>query len=168
MRLQWLSDEGNRRLARAWAADEAQRPRDWADSMRLMYDSRYDELVSAGLQTFAREAGTTLLEPLRDPRFTFAMARVSPRDGLQDRTAVFTRFFGDLLPDYVLSRTGKAAFTEVFWGPEAAARGREYAGEGIDPALIDLDGLRWQWTREVPDFTAFTALQASWLATNAR
>jgi asparagine synthase (glutamine-hydrolysing) len=74
-----------------------------------------------------------------------------------------TELFSDVLPGPVLSRTSKATFGGVFWGPKSREFAETWNGTGLDPELVDPEALRSAWLRELPPYGAALPLQAAWL-----
>ena len=77
--------------------------------------------------------------------------------------------FEGLLPPTLLQRPTKAGFGGVFWNRRSHQFAQEWTGEGLDPALVDIEVLRriWSWDPAGtvrPDFRSAALLQAAWLA----
>lgn len=72
-----------------------------------------------------------------------------------------------VLGDEILSRSTKAHFDEVAWGPRSRAFASEWDGDIGDPSiddLIDPEALRRNWSADRPDFRSAILLQAARLA----
>jgi asparagine synthase (glutamine-hydrolysing) len=163
--LPWLAPDAEREVLRQWALESTAADRDWSRNVERMLESRYVELAQATFDAFARSAGVTLVEPLRHPAFVRAVARSAPRAGFGSRSEALAHLFGDLIPEQTVTRTTKAAFTNVPWGSEARRFAMEWDGAGVDPSLVDGDALRAQWLSDRPDFRTLTPLQTAWAAT---
>lgn len=168
VRLPWLGPEGSRQLARAVAARWAEQSRSWAEAVEATIRHRNLRVAQAAFHTFARDADCALVEPLLDRRFVVAVGGNAPRRGYESRAAALEAHFGDLLPRATITRSTKASFTEVFWGPASRAFAARWDGAGLDAGLVDAQALRREWSKPTPDFRSVTALQAAWLATNAQ
>jgi asparagine synthase (glutamine-hydrolysing) len=73
------------------------------------------------------------------------------------------QLFGDLLPDAVVTRQSKGAFTSAFWGPATKEFAGRWSGAGVDARHVDVEGLRRDWLSERPDFRTSVLLHAAWL-----
>ena len=72
--------------------------------------------------------------------------------------------FGDVLPADVRSRRTKASFDGAFWHEHSRELVGRWAGEGVDPSLVDVERLRAQWESGAPDPRTYTLLQSVKLA----
>lgn len=166
--LPWMSDEGLRRLERRHVERLADPPGTWADAVERLLVARYRELAYGIFDAMAASAGADLAQPLADVRFVRALAAEAPVHGHPSRAAALRSLVGDLLPDEAVTRSTKAAFTEVLWGPESRRFAASWNGRGLDPGLVDAARLRAEWCdKPYPDFRALTALQAAWLVSQA-
>ena len=66
----------------------------------------------------------------------------------------------------MLSRTTKASFNQTRWGSFERDYARNWAGEGIDPDLVDAERLRAAWLNDDPPPGADYQLHAAWLASS--
>ena len=167
LRLHWLSVAGGRQLAWAVAGRWAEHPAAWGDQVRYVLGSRSLRLASTAFGAFARDCDVRLVEPFLDPRFALAVVAAMPSEGPASRAAALEACFGDLLPRESTRRSTKAAFTEVFWGPESRRFADAWDGSGVDGRLVYADALRAEWAKTPPDMRSMTALQAAWLADQA-
>ena len=87
--------------------------------------------------------------------------------GRGDRTAVLRALVGDLLPDAVLARVGKATFGEAYMGSRTREFATHWTGDGVDPGLVDQDELRRIWLSDEPIALTAALVQAAWLASRA-
>jgi asparagine synthase (glutamine-hydrolysing) len=117
------------------------------------------------MSMLAADAGAAVLQPFEEPSFVRAVVAAAPRDGFPSRTHALRHLVGDLLPEQLLPRSTKAGFTQILWGPASRAFAASWDGTGLDQELIDVDGLRKEWSKEhYPDLRAMPAFQAAWLA----
>ena len=72
--------------------------------------------------------------------------------------------FGDVLPADVRSRRTKASFDGAFWHEHSRELVARWAGEGVDPTLVDVERLGAQWESGAPDPRTYTLLQSVKLA----
>ncbi len=70
--------------------------------------------------------------------------------------------FPGLLPAAVLARTDKGDFTELGWGAHARAFIQAWDGTGVPDAVVDVKGLREEWSRPLPDARTALLLHAAW------
>src|SRR4051812_34323951 len=125
-------------------------PRSFERYVAWLAGARYLELVRGQLDLLAADAGAKVLHPFADPRFLAALARWGGTRGRGSRTSIMTALFGDLLPEAILTRRSKARFDRVYFGPHARAFAAEWDGSGVDPDLIDVEGLRAELASETP------------------
>jgi asparagine synthase (glutamine-hydrolysing) len=160
----WLRHEPAREVARGLAIDRAGKEVDWAEAMEGYLGSRYIELAVSGAEALADRKGVHLSQPFLDPAYVRAVCADAPRDGFPSRAAAMERHFGDVLPDEVPARSGKAIFSEVFFGPRMRAFARGWDGAGLDPDLVDTELLRAEWLKPRPQFCSLVPIQAAWAA----
>lgn len=166
-RLEWLTAEGQDRLARSWSHPLPPRRDRYARVLERLISSRYLELTLGISFAMAAEVGTRLVQPFADPRFVRAVAAAAPPQGHTSRAEAIRSYFGELLPPQVVVRATKASFTGILWGPEGRALASEWDGAGLDPGLVDAAALKRTWfSGPHPDFRSLTALQAAWLGSN--
>jgi hypothetical protein len=108
-----------------------------------------------------------LAHPFHDARVLAALAALPAGKRPATRTDAMRMLVGDLLPEPVLSRSTKARFDDVFWTEASRELVADWRGEGVDPAIVDLDRLRAEWASPTPEAHTFTLLQSVWL-TRAR
>jgi asparagine synthetase B (glutamine-hydrolysing) len=166
VRLPWLRPEAEADLNARMVAEEPAGAT-WRADVDDLIGSRYLECLHAAMETFAADAGVRLVEPFYDPRFMRSVAAAAPPDGFRSRTEALQRLFGDLLPDDVLRRGTKALFTTTAWGPCARAFVGSWNGQGLDEALVNVDRVQAEWSREAPDGRSVTMLHHAWLAAHA-
>jgi asparagine synthase (glutamine-hydrolysing) len=157
----WLRPEALDHTAGAMADDQADDPLSWV-RWQLARPRATDLLISTIGQLCAFE-GSQFVAPFLEPRFLAALGAWGGPLGKGDRTEVMTALFSDVLPGPVLSRTSKASFGGVFWGPASRAFAEAWDGTGLDPGLIDPDALRQAWTAPVPVYGSALPLHAAWL-----
>lgn len=166
-RLSWLTAEGQDRLAERWASEVSPRRDTYPRTLERLIVSRYMELRQSICTVMADAVGTQLVQPLADPHFIRAAAAAAPPEGFSNRGEAIQAYFGSILLPEVASRSTKASFTSILWGPEGRAFASRWDGTGLDPALVDAEALRNAWsTGSHPDFRSLTALQAAWLASS--
>ncbi len=134
----------------------------------VWWRSRYLSVVTASLQLLAGGRDAAVVHPFADARFIDALATDRGGAGPVSRTRATGELFGDLLPRATITRVGKATFNGALWGPASQAFARSWDGAGVDPALVDVDGLRGEWSREDPDARTYPLLQDLWARTTAR
>ena len=160
----WLRPEARARFARQLADDQMDDPLRW-DRFQVVSRSRRAVGLTLGtLESVCALEGARYAGPLLDTAFLAGLATWGGRLGRGDRTAVMRELFGDLLPDPVLSRTSKASFGGVFWGPASRRFAEAWDSTGLDPDLVDAEELRRAWLSPVPVYGSALPLHAAWLA----
>ncbi|QBX54622.1 asparagine synthase [Nocardioides seonyuensis] len=160
----WLRPAARARHHRLLAADLASEPLSTSESLRWLLTRRAAAMASHNYTTIAAEHGLALHEPLLDPGFVHALAAAAGRWGFASRTDAMRAIFGDLLPDAILARRGKAYFNRAFMGEETRAFAESWDGSGLDPELVDPAVLRAEWLSPFPSAISTPLLQAAWLA----
>jgi asparagine synthase (glutamine-hydrolysing) len=161
----WLRPEAFRRVAWAMADERADDSLRWDHYQVVSRDRRAVELTERTLQSLCALAGSRFVAPFLDRPFLSSLAAWGGALGRGDRTEVMTALFAGLLPDPVLSRTSKASFGGVFWGPESRRFAEEWDGTGLDDHLVDAAALCRAWLEPVPVYGSALPLHAAWLAT---
>lgn len=161
----WLRPAANREYARGLACEAADQPRDFALWLEQYWSTRFLRIPIHSLSLLAADHDVHVVHPFADPQFLAALADLTGRAGLGDRTAAMRRLFSDLLPDEMLARPRKAEFGGAFWGEESRNFAAQWAGEGVDGDLVDHDALHAEWSKPNPHFGTATLIQGAWLAT---
>ncbi|HVL04393.1 MAG TPA: asparagine synthase-related protein [Acidimicrobiales bacterium] len=164
----WLRPEPSRQLGAARAAVASREPvrRDRFLAWHLRRRRERDVWEWWG-RTLAAEHDVSYREPLLEPAFVGALAAEVGWRGYADRTSAMLHLFGDLLPTPLIGRTSKAGFGDVYFHRHARSFCRQWRGDGLDPAMVDLDGLRATWNSAKPPPATWTLLQAAWLVNRA-
>jgi asparagine synthase len=160
---QWLRPEAFRLEAEAQASDQADEPLRW-DHYQLV--SRRRRSMDLGVRTFEQLCileDARFVAPFVNEGFLSSLAVWGGYLGRGDRTEVMTALFSDVLPGALLSRTSKATFGGVFWGPASRKFAEEWDGSGLSADLVDVDALRQAWLATVPVFGSALPLHAAWL-----
>ncbi|HKH18661.1 MAG TPA: asparagine synthase-related protein [Solirubrobacteraceae bacterium] len=164
--LPWLTAQGRRCASAAFAAQAADEPLGLRRRVRRVRAMRYLDVGTGALRLLAADAGCAVAHPLLAPRLWSAIADVAPLQGFRSRSAAMDALFGDLLPQELLARTGKAGFNDVFMREPARAFARGWDGSGVPAELVDAAALRRHWADAAPLAQSFTLLQAAWLASS--
>jgi hypothetical protein len=162
----WLRPVARDQLVEMFAQLERSRPLAFMKSVRMVPRRRSQVLGARNRRILAARADVELTSPLLHPEVVHALARDGGRLGRGDRTAVLRAMAADLLPDDVVSRSGKASFTRCYMGRPTQEFAAAWTGVGVDPELVDLDELRRTWLSAAPIAPTAALLQAAWLATN--
>jgi asparagine synthetase B (glutamine-hydrolysing) len=165
--LPWIAASERRHVAHALATELASAPRGW--SARMMWSARWRpwRVTADTMHVLARDAGATLGSPFLEPVFLAALAAAGGRCGWGDRTATMHALFGDLLPASVISRRGKAEFSEPLWATDTKRFADDWDGDaGPASDLVQPDVLRGIWRSPQPHGMSAMLLQASWIASN--
>jgi hypothetical protein len=120
--------------------------------------------VKATVSRLAQVEGVDAFAPLLEPRVLAALATARNGRGWSNRTEAMIDIVGNRLPREILTRRSKASFVNAFWGPRSREFVRNWNGSGVDPELVDIEGLRKEWCSEQPDFRSTLLLQSAWLS----
>ena len=159
----WLTAEGGVLVDRALAREQESWPLRWDRSVEHWHRTRACAALDAAVATVASDLDVLVGNPLLDPLVLAEVALVGGPTGFRSRDDAMRRLFGDLLPEPVLTRASKAAFGGAVWGPRVREFAQDWTGSGVDPQLVDIDGLRAEWLRPSPDFRTMLLLHRSWL-----
>lgn len=157
----WLRPPAAQAYLREVAASVGE-PLRWDVATRAVMRTRPMAVFAANFDAAVVEYGSRPVTPFTNRRVVDAIAAEAGPLGWGDRTAIFRRLVGDLLPDEVLRRTSKASFNSTRWGPEERAFARDWDGEGLDPDWIDADELRAAWLAPDPHAAADFLLHVAW------
>jgi asparagine synthase (glutamine-hydrolysing) len=163
----WLTAEA-RATVQTWvAADLAREPVRWRTRYRHIAGSAVIHTGLASLDVLARDVNTAVVHPFSDPSFLAALA-AQPADRRQrSRTDAMEALVADVLPSTLVERSTKASFGEVFWGKQSRAVMAAWNGDGVDPAIVDVERLHAEWSSPTPDPHTVALLQSVWLAQTA-
>ena len=168
LNMSWLRPDALQAVRRRYLMKALEKRGTTSRILDTLHENRSFELARSVYDAIASDTDTLLCEPFWDYRFHRAAMASMPPEGFSSRNAAIAGFFGDLLPPEASSRSTKAVFTEVFWGPDSRAFAEQWDGDGLDHDLVDPDRLRREWSKPRPDFRSITPLQAAWLATGHR
>ena len=160
----WLRPDAQRRFARLWVRESAAEPTRWDQRITWYAGRRYLHLARESLAAVASDHECIVAHPYTDERFLAVLARDGGRTGFGTRTETMRALFGDVLPEEVIARRGKAEFGRALWRDEARAFAAHWDGSGLDDSIVDGDELRKVWAMDNPWFASITPLHAAWLA----
>jgi asparagine synthase (glutamine-hydrolysing) len=164
--LPWLRAEIRHEAALQIALELSREPRTWAARMRFSAGWRPWRAAAWSVALLGSDHRAAVHSPFLAPSYFHALARAGRRSGWGDRTETMRALFGDVVPEALISRRGKAEFSEPMFSEHTRAFARRWDGRsGIDPALLDGDALRRIWTGPRTHSASAMALQAAWLAT---
>lgn len=161
----WLADDVRRQLAQSAFSDRRE-PLDWRRRLRWLAGRRRTVVVTETLATLGEAFHVRVLHPLLAPLALAGLSNTGGRRGWPDRTSALRELVGDLLPDAVVARRSKAAFTEALVGEQMRTFAREWSGDGVP--LVDPEALRHEWLSSSPVFQSMTALHAAWIHDQGR
>lgn len=161
----WLRPHARWAFAERLRAQEAAKRLRWSDGVRAVPLARSAVHGLATLRRLGQLQDVSYDWPLLDPRFTEAFAAAGGRFGHRGRTAALRHLVGDLLPDVALTRTGKARFNTVVFGPGARDFVATWDGAGVDPQLVDPSELHRLWRLPAPPAGTLALLQHAWWST---
>lgn len=162
--LPWLTRAGRDLVATAVAADAVAWPRRWDRAVSHWARSRAYAGLGDAMTALAAPYDVLAFHPLLDHAVMAELAEAGGAAGFDSRTSAMRSLFGDLLDDRVLARDTKAIFAGPLWGPATRAFTDSWSGRGVDPALVDVDALRAEWSTASPSFATILLLQRAWLA----
>jgi hypothetical protein len=161
--VQWLAPGARDRWREEIVRVLRVQPRSFGRYVSRLAGARYLALSRRQLDLYAADAGARVVHPFADPRFLAAVARWGGTHGRGSRTSIMVAVFSDVLPEPILTRGTKARFDRAYFGPHARAFAEEWDGSGVDPDLIDIEGLRAELASEAPASGVHSLLQWLWL-----
>jgi len=162
----WLRPGPRREVHDHYAREQASEPRTWPGRVSWQAGRRHLELGLHSLELLAADADAVVTHPLLDPQFLSALATHGGRYGVGNRLATIDALLPDVAPDAIRQRRTKAIFNEVFWQDPAQELTAGWNGAGVDPRMVDPEGLRAAWQAQQPDTRTAGLLQAIWLSAN--
>jgi len=167
-RLTWLTAAGRDIVLDTMAREERARPLRLATALRMVPRTRKQVLAARNRRLLAARTDVEVTSPLLHPEFIESLARRSGTLGLGNRTAVLRELVPDVLPEEVLTRTGKGQYTRCYLGEPTHQFAAGWSGEGLDADLVRADELKRLWINDAPPAPTAALLQAAWLATERR
>ena len=163
--LPWLREGIRREAAMRIALELSRAPRTWAARMYFSARWRPWRAAAASVALLGSDHGVAVHSPFLEPSYFGALARAGGRWGWGDRTETMRALFADVVPEAVISRRGKAEFSEPMFSNHTRSFARRWDGcTGIDSELVDGEALRRIWTAPRTHSASAMALQAAWLA----
>ena len=159
----WLRPEARAAFTDALVEECAAEPLRWDRYQAFSRRSRAKDLTQQTFDELCSRHGARFAAPFLQRPFLASLAAWGGALGKGDRTAVMTALFSETLPGPVLSRTSKATFGGVFWGPASRRFASEWDGSGVDGSLVDTEALRRAWLEPLPVFSSALPLHAAWL-----
>lgn len=163
----WLRPAARREVEARIAADAAVEPLRWRSRYRAVSGSAVMAAGLASLAAIGADDGAALVHPFRDRLFLSTLAHLPPARRHRSRTEAMRALAGDLLPHELLSRPTKAHFGDALLSGRSRELAASWEGDGVDPAIVDVERLMAEWRSPEPDTHTITLLQSVWL-TRAR
>lgn len=152
--LPWLVPAAEAEVRSRWISDAALRRQAARRQLGWWLRLRQSELALDLLRRLAREHRVLLCHPLVDPAFTAAL---SPLPGARRSLA---RLLDDVVPPEVLGPPIRRSPATALWGSHSVRLAAGWQRDGVDPALVDAERLRREWSRPRPDPRTFLLLQS--------
>lgn len=162
--LPWLKPPARRAMQNAVCSDILKEPLRWRERIETWARRRHLAVLLKHFRRLADDADVCAVHPFVDRRFLAALAHDGGPPGFGNRTEALRSLFGGLLPEPVLSRSHKAEFANVFWGPSTRSFVEGWTGGGVPDDLVDSSDLKRGWSAERPNSHSGLLLQAAWLA----
>jgi len=162
--LDWIRPAARVQIGRAFAAAEAEHPLRWDRGLAHFWSSRYARAALATLEALGEAHGTRVISPFFDPGVLAACAARFGAAGMRSREDGLRELHGDLLPERLIERRGKARFDAPLFGPVSRTFVERWSGDGVDGRLVDTAALRAQWRSERPAGNSFALIHRAWLA----
>jgi asparagine synthetase B (glutamine-hydrolysing) len=163
--LPWLRAEIRHEAALRIALELSRVPSTWAARMQFSARWRAWRAAAWSVALLGSDHGVAVHSPFLESSYFAALARAGGRWGWGGRTETMRALFGDVVPEALISRRGKAEFSEpMFSNHTRSFAGRWDGRSGIDAGLVDGEVLSRIWTADRTHSGSAMALQAAWLA----
>jgi len=160
----WLQPTARRQVEVAVAAEAAREPLRWRMRYRHLLASPSMNAGLATLAALAADHDVATVHPFCDAGFLAALAALPRRERHTSRSQAMSALVGDLLPNELISRSTKAEFGGALWSGHSLEVARSWAGDGVDPEIVDVERLAVEWRDPEPDTHTITLLQSVWLS----
>jgi asparagine synthase (glutamine-hydrolysing) len=159
----WLTPNAEAAFRDLLVSDALVEPLPWRSSIISLLQRRgvtkaHDNLAAAGAAF-----NTTVVDPLLDPGFVYALAEFGGRLGFSGRSDATRALFGHLLPEALITREEKVYFNTVLFSESSKRFAASWDGEGVDTSLVVPDQLKVVWESHMPHAASASSLQAAWL-----
>lgn len=161
--LPWLTPMADAAFRDLLVSDSLVEPLPWGSSTISLLRRRG---VRKGLNNLAAAAAafnTTVVDPLLDPGFVYALAEFGGFFGFSGRSVATGALFGHLLPEALVTRRDKVYFNRVIFSESSKRFAASWDGEGVDTDLAVPDQLKRVWGFDRPHAASASLLQAAWL-----
>ena len=161
--LTWLTPLAQASLRELLVSDAMAEPLPWRDSIVSLLRRRGARTGLHNLAAAAAAFNTTVVDPLLDPGFVFALAQLGGFLGFSSRSEATMALFGHLLPEAVIRRHEKVYFNRVLFSESSKRFAASWEGDGVDTDLVIPERLRIVWESDQPHAASAALLQAAWL-----
>lgn len=161
----YLTRAARLRFRALYAWHEGQQPAGWDRVRRLLWKSRYVQVMLRSSAHIAEMTGVEVAHPFLDPEVVEAFASTYGPEGPGRRGSAMSLLDADLLPPPLLRRDTKASFNGAFWRAGTRAFARSEAVDNLPDSvarLVDRRVLREIWREHDPYPGSHTLLQAAW------
>jgi asparagine synthase (glutamine-hydrolysing) len=159
----WLTPMAEAAFQDLLVSDALVEPLPWSSSTISLLRHRG---VRKGLNNIAAAAAgfdTTVVDPLLDPGFVYALAEFGGFLGFSGRSDATKSLFGHLLPEALITRQQKVYFNRVLFSESSKRFAASWNGGGVDTSLVVPDQLKRVWGSDMPHAASASSLQAAWL-----
>jgi asparagine synthase (glutamine-hydrolysing) len=164
VRYPWLTDTGVAAATKLVVDQATTYTPTFQGAIDAYWQGRYSELLHGSLAILGRASDVQVISPFATPEFLAATRATVPPSGFKSRTHAMRDLVGDLLPAETVSRSTKAVFTELAWGPRSYAFAAGWDGTAVPTDFVDVDALRATWSQPVAARASRTLLQHAWLS----
>jgi asparagine synthase (glutamine-hydrolysing) len=159
----WLTPLAEAAFRDLLVSDALVEPLPWGSSIISLLRRRGARKGLNNLAAAAAAFDTTVVDPLLDPGFVFALAKFGGFLGFPGRSVATQALFGHLLPEALITRQEKVYFNTVLFSESSKRFAASWDGEGVDTDLVVPDQLKRAWESDMPHAASASSLQAAWL-----
>jgi Asparagine synthase len=160
----WLLAGAEAELNRVSTAYRGRSPDRWGARIAWWWRSRYRATQAASLAVLAADADSRVVNVFLEPSVAGALGHHYGLRGPTSREAAIGELFGDVVPATLVTRRTKAFFDEAILGEQARSFAGGWDGTGVDPTLVHIDRLAFEWRLQEPNVRTSLLLQQAWLA----
>jgi len=161
--LPWLTPMADAAFRDLLVSDSLVEPLPWRSSIVSLLRRRGARTGLNNLAAAGAAFNTTVVDPLLDPGFVYALAEFGGFLGFAGRSVATEALFGHLLPEALVTRQDKVYFNRVIFSESSKRFAASWDGEGADTDLVIPDQLKQVWESDMPHAASASSLQAAWL-----
>jgi asparagine synthase (glutamine-hydrolysing) len=160
----WLTARSQDLIASEIGASDALLPMGWGAKLRRwIWRDRYFRVCRQTFRMLGADHDVRVVHPFVEEQVLESLADLGGFAGFGSRTDFVAALFGDLLPEEVVSRPTKAAFTDPLWTAGAKSFAERWSPVDLVGDLVDGARLKDHWMGPDRNLLSTTLLQLAWI-----